>query len=131
MLDPTAGWREGHDSGQMLDSIRKKSTTRKVSKWEREKLSLFSPLSGSQCCPPEGTPVYREDDDTNPDIWNAPTRTLKGDGLHPTSRYRLHERAFFHALGIHNDGVIARRLGMSACALEKLLNRCGIPANFP
>lgn len=92
--------------------------------------NLLGVLPWMECCPGGSGPLYREDDDTNPDPWNAPTHDPKGRKLTPLMRYRLHERAFFHALGIHDDSEIARRLNVEPITFQRVLRRMKLPTNF-
>jgi hypothetical protein len=111
-----------------------------VSKYTRGRVGtmerfLDAPVENkpNPCCGDASPELYREDDATNPDIWDAPTHGVR-DGLwvefSDQTRYILHERKFFHALGIHDDERISRMLGITYENLSKLLKMADLERSW-
>ena len=114
----------------MAENVKNKTKKTKISKWEREVLGRFGAISSRQCCPAGGIAAYDLNENTDVDLWNTPRVDSSGRKLSELQRYRLHERQFFHALGVHDDGEIARRLGVAPVTFQRVLARVGWPDNF-
>lgn len=75
------------------------------------------------CCSDRCLAYYPEGDG---DDWYAPLFANDGGKFDKNSRYYLHDREFMHWAGVHDDAVIAERMGTTPRALRRLLGRAGL-----